>query len=289
MFRIAALLTCHNRKKKTLNSLKHLVKAHKIYENRIELSIYLTDDGSTDGTRDMIEEFFPQVIILNGNGSLYWTGGMYNSWSEALKKEYDGYLLLNDDTNVSINLFDEMQKTHDYALRNYKSEGIYIGSTRESKTKQLTYSGEVIIRKFPYKSKKLVPNGSIQPCNLGNANIMFVMKETVIKIGILSKSYVHAAADYDYTLTANKNSIPVLLMASYCGECSFDHNNKLKGINRMSFIGRIKFLYNPVGIALPDQLRYMIKFYPYRIPFTFFSAWFKVLFPNIFLKYSSLK
>ena len=83
---IAILLTCHNRKDKTLKALAALQKAKESYSNPIRLSIYLTDDGSTDGTAKAIQQYFPNVIILHGDGNLFWAGGMINSWKEAIKK-----------------------------------------------------------------------------------------------------------------------------------------------------------------------------------------------------------
>ena len=100
MNKLAVLLTCFNRKDKTIASLTALYKAFHESSDGWDMSVYLTDDGSTDGTSDAVSKNFPQVRVLKGDGALYWAGGMRNSWSEALKEDYDAYLLLNDDTNV---------------------------------------------------------------------------------------------------------------------------------------------------------------------------------------------
>ena len=49
----AALLTCHNRKEKTLACLKSL------YRNMPEVDVYLTDDGCADGTAEAVKSIFP--------------------------------------------------------------------------------------------------------------------------------------------------------------------------------------------------------------------------------------
>ena len=91
---IAVLLTCYNRKDKTLACLKQLYDSKFASAIHFEMDVYLTDDGSDDGSGAAIKENFPDVIIISGNGKLFWAGGMRNSWNEALKKHYDGFLLL---------------------------------------------------------------------------------------------------------------------------------------------------------------------------------------------------
>jgi GT2 family glycosyltransferase len=289
MKKIAVLITCHNRKDKTISCLNHLQYACKSKLNKFEIAIYLTDDGSTDGTSDLIKVLFPEVLVLKGNGNLFWAGGMRNTWREAIKRKYDAYLLLNDDTNVSTNLFDEMRKVHEYSLANYGSGGIYIGSTKDPITKDRTYGGAVITNKFYSTYQRLEPNGTIQECDLGNANIMLVSHGVVDKIGILSDQYTHGIADYDYTLTAKKHNVPVLITENYCGECRNDHSDAYERFYELSIVGRVKFLYDPLGFAFSDQLKYMKRNFPYRLPFVLVSGWFKVLFPQIYLRLNNLR
>lgn len=63
--KIAVLLTCFNRKNKTLACLKSLFG---IIPN---CHVYLVDDKSTDGTSEAIKQNFPQVKIIKGDGNLF--------------------------------------------------------------------------------------------------------------------------------------------------------------------------------------------------------------------------
>jgi len=94
--RIAVLITCHNRKPKTLACLTALF--NQTPPSSATTDVYLVDDGSTDGTAEEVHQAYPQVKILQGDGSLFWNGGMRKAFSEALKYDYDYYLWLNDDT-----------------------------------------------------------------------------------------------------------------------------------------------------------------------------------------------
>ena len=58
------------------------------------------DDASTDGTSDAVRQTYPQVKIFSGDGNLFWNGGMWGVFSEAMKDEPDYYLWLNDDTII---------------------------------------------------------------------------------------------------------------------------------------------------------------------------------------------
>ena len=62
MINIAVLLTCHNRKDKTLSCLSSLFAATERYNlskeegKNVGLDIFITDDGCTDGTADAIRQ-----------------------------------------------------------------------------------------------------------------------------------------------------------------------------------------------------------------------------------------
>lgn len=286
MKHIAVLLTCFNRKEKTLNALTHVYRSHNPYKDSIALDVILTDDGSTDGTAEAVKSKFKDVKILMGDGDLFWANGMNNSWSHALdKKRYDGFLLLNDDTNVFGNLFEQLEKTSDYCLKHYHKGGVYIGSTKDPKTGQLTYGGARITSSFKYTFKKIIPGGKPQECDLGNANIMFVTKEAVKIIGILSKGYRHGVADYDYTLKCKKNNIPVLVMPEICGECEFDHKDMYHNFTKKTLKQRIDYLYHPLGIDFKSRALFMRKFFLLRYPIFLAMGYFKVLFPGFYTKY----
>ena len=63
--RVAALYTCFNRKEKTIKSLGYLYEAQKSSKHNIELSVYLTDDNSSDGTSAAVASKFSDVKILS--------------------------------------------------------------------------------------------------------------------------------------------------------------------------------------------------------------------------------
>ena len=81
---IAVLLTCHNRKDKTLLCLKALYDQEGLNSDYL-IEVFLVDDASTDGTAAAIKDKFPLVNIIQGNGYLFWNQGMRLAWKTATK------------------------------------------------------------------------------------------------------------------------------------------------------------------------------------------------------------
>lgn len=274
----AVLLTAHNRKIKTLACLKSLYNA--ILPKDYIFDVYLVDDGSIDGTILEVKKHFPKVNIIEGNGQLFWAGGMRLAWNKALQNEkYDAFLLLNDDVILSNEVINNLKNAQDFSLEKFKQEGIYCGTTINNENNKTSYGGILLTKNsFIVRSKRLDACNQCQNCHMANANILWVSKETVEKIGIFSNKYTHGIADYDYTYTAFKNKIPLIVAPGVCGECTDDHGNNWKSKN-VKLKQRIAFLKSPKGLAYNEYLYYIWKNFPLFYPYSFIMLWLKVFFP----------
>lgn len=87
------LIPVHNRKAITLNCLDRLQRNGDLDRYHI----VVVDDGSTDGTAEAIQQAFPQVKILTGNGNLWWTGAMRLGMEYAVQQDCAAVIWLNDD------------------------------------------------------------------------------------------------------------------------------------------------------------------------------------------------
>ena len=106
---IAILLTCFNRREKTLSCLNSLFLAKK--PDNVKLNIFIVDDASSDGTYESISLKYPFIHLLKGTGNLYWAGGMRNAWDFASKNgNFDYFLLLNDDVILKDNFLLDLFK-----------------------------------------------------------------------------------------------------------------------------------------------------------------------------------
>lgn len=236
---IAVLLTVHNRKEKTLCCLQNLFK-QKI-PNGYQIEVYLTDDGCTDGTPEAVHEQFPTVHIIKGDGSLFWNRGMYTAWDTAAKaKDYDFYLWLNDDTNLSPNSLSEMLVSTEQT--DYKA--IIVGATKSVNKDATTYGGYM-------KGKLLDPNNTLQACDTFNGNCVLIPQFVYKTIGNLDWTYRHAIGDLDYGYCAGQAGIKSYVAPHYIGFC--EKNPKLPAWARkeVPLAKRVKNLYSPLGYANP--------------------------------------
>lgn len=298
--KIAVLLTCFNRKKQTLSCLQSFFKALNYYNcknivTQIEAIVYLTDDGCTDGTGEAIKkEFNDDVIILKGDGNLYWAGGMRYAWKEALKKRenVDFYLLLNDDVELDIDCLITLLETHKYCCDTYNKQGIYSGITY-SKTPPhvLTYSGCVWTNKLLGQMRMVDVSKEPQMVDVTNANILLIDKTVVDKIGIFYEGFKHGGADHDFSHQARKNGFPVLVTSKKCGMCDDDHltTEQLKNkLLKMTFSERKKYFNNPVN-CIHDYILGTWRRSPFRTPFVLLGRYMVLYCPTLYYKIASFR
>lgn len=275
--KIAALTCSFNRKEKTVSFLASLFTQPLPAD--YSLDIYLLDDNSSDGTSQDVAKKFPAVKLLSGTGSLYWAGGMRKVWSEALKDDYDFYILFNDDVRLSDDAIPKLISAYDKAEIN---GAIILGSVRDFFKKTHTYGGRKVKNWLTGDSEAILPDEiALQTAEIGNANIMLVDRKSVEVIGILSSSFTHGLADFDYTLRAVKQGLKVLVAPGYFGYCTNDHGKTwLSG--KVPLKKRIQYLYSPTGLAYKEYLVYVKSHFPKALPFLYIKLWVKTLFPLIY-------
>jgi len=102
---VGIVIAVHNARDKTLRCLESLRNI-----TYSQVRIYIVDDGSTDGTWEVISRRYPYVILIKGTGELYWSGGYNKGIGYALKDGCEYILLLNNDCIVEKNFLDVLVK-----------------------------------------------------------------------------------------------------------------------------------------------------------------------------------
>jgi GT2 family glycosyltransferase len=281
MIILAILITCFNRKDKTLECFKRIASQNN--GSLFEWDVFLVDDG-TDGTGETIKKKYANANVSIGTGSLYWAGGMRVAWDKAISsnRNYDFYLLLNDDTLLVQGAIQNLLK--DYAVLN--NDAIIVGTTKDVRTNRISYGGSRLKNRYNLKSETVVPNNSFpQLCDLGNANVMLVPNLICKKIGTLSQSFTHGIADFDYTLKARKAGFHVYVASTILGECVNDHGNSWKSFRSTNLKQRVEFLYSVKGLAYKEYLVFIKSHFPLYLPEVFLKLWLKTFLPFLWQKY----
>jgi GT2 family glycosyltransferase len=94
LIRIEIVIPVFNRRETTLQCLKSLSR---INRENLDVHIIVVDDASTDGTKSAVEENFPDVEVVSGNGNLWYSGGINLGIETALKYSPKYVLTINDD------------------------------------------------------------------------------------------------------------------------------------------------------------------------------------------------
>jgi len=238
---IAVLITCFNRKQKTLECLNSLFDQIWLNDSFF-IEVFLVDDGSTDGTANAVAKDFPSVNIIKGDGNLYWNRGMHKAWSTASRKnKYDFYLWLNDDITLFKNAIVEL-------LACYKLVGessIICGSTCSKISGNFTYGGK------NQAGKPIVPDGAPRQCGVMNGNCVLISQDIFKTVGFIDPIFIHAIGDYDYGFRAQKKGYTIFTTRAYIAFCEDDTRLPKWCLQATPFKERLKSLYSPLGNSHP--------------------------------------
>lgn len=92
--RVAIVTPVHNRKALTLGCLRSI---DALDRDGLDVSVVVVDDGSTDGTAEAIAAEHPEVEVVRGDGTLWFTEGTNVGVRQALTRHPDFVLMINDD------------------------------------------------------------------------------------------------------------------------------------------------------------------------------------------------
>lgn len=237
MISVAILMTVFNRKEQTLKCLQSIL-SQDISKN-CKTTIYLTNDGCTDGTPEAVRTEFPNVKIIEGDGTLFWNRGMHTAWATAAKEnDYDYYLWLNDDCVLYPYMLERLLEV---SAKN-ADRAIIIGATQSLDHRRQTYGGRLNDNSFP-------PMGEgIQPVDYFNGNIVLVPRYVYQCLGNLDHYFIHHYGDFDYGLRAQKAGIDIYQIGEFLGECD-THASLDKWCNPdFTLSERWKALWRPNGM-----------------------------------------
>ena len=204
------VIPVHNRVKLTRECLLSLNR-----QARSDFKVVVIDDGSTDGTSEMIKVEFPNVSVLHGDGNLWWTRATNIGVQYALDHGAEYLMTFNDDVIATEDFVEKMML---WAEREQKA---LLGSVAlEHATRNPVYGGEIINWKLAGRIQLIEvlkaeeQHGLHQVTHLPGRGLL-IPAEVFRKIGLFDADHFpQSFADQDFTHRA--------IRAGYRAFCNYD-------------------------------------------------------------------
>jgi GT2 family glycosyltransferase len=212
---IAIVIPTHNRCEDLRNVLDQ------IYNQRIvgDIKLYpiVIIDGSSDGTKEMINNFYPHVVQIFGDGSWWYTKSINEGIRYSLKNNFDFILTMNDDCLIDENYVSTILSDQ----RTLPSNSI-LGSISFSieQPTRVIFSGVKQIIWWRYKNVHYLKEGT----NVSNQKLQGIYKTFELpgrgilipihvfdKIGIFNEKFVQYGSDTEFIYRSLEYNVNVFI------------------------------------------------------------------------------
>jgi len=263
---IYILLPVHNRIEVTRSFISCL--ARQTYDN---YHLILIDDGSSDGTAEMVAENIKNLTIITGQGSWWWAGCLQQgfNWLKLRASDNDIVLIMNDDVTFS----------HDFlgkALSLLESyDGMLLPQVYDPKTGETKETGvEADFNKLIFKTASMPDKINCLP-----TRGLFMRMRIIKMVGDFHPRVLpHYLSDYEYTIRAHR--MGVHLQTAHDLLISFDEGTtgfrSFEGLSFKTYLSRIfsiKSAVNPFYWSMFVFLTAPIA----RIPFLAVKVWLRFI------------
>lgn len=238
--KVYILLPVHNRRVITEKFIDCLVA-----QSYSDYHLVLIDDGSTDGTSEMVNSKIGNLTILRGVGNWWWAGSLQQG-IDWLKKngvdDQDIVVFMNDDIIFEYDFFQTALRILDQQV------GMLLPQVLNKKTGLVEETGvEADLKKLTFR-----PATSPDAINCLPTRGLFMRMSELRKVGdFYPRLLPHYLSDYEFTIRANR--MGVHLMTSPKLLISFDEETtgfrNFEGLSMFEFVRRyfsIKSAANPV-------------------------------------------
>jgi|KBSSwiStaDraftv2_1062776.scaffolds.fasta_scaffold291404_2 GT2 family glycosyltransferase len=251
---VHVLLPVHNRREVTRGFVRCL-KA----QTYPEIRLIVIDDGSTDGTQEVVRQEYPSAEFIRGDGTWWWAGCLQRGFDCLRKKwikETDIVLFANDDTTFAPDYVERAVRFLDG-----KKNCMLLSRIRNAVTGEVDESGVCAdLRKMTFREAK-------EPAliNCLATRGLFLRWGDVQKVGGFHPIILpHYLSDYEFTIRATRRGLRGVTTESVWlnADLALTANRDLGALVGLSFVRglfSIKYPANPIHqtafvlLAVPRQ------------------------------------
>ena len=252
----------HNRLFITTNFIRCLKK-----QSYTNYHLILIDDGSTDGTAEMVKKEIVNLTILRGNGNLWWGGALQKGFKwikKNISTDSKYVLIINDDTEFESDFLENGIK-----ILNEHKNTIIQAEAYGKEAGTLLSPGF----KYDYKNLSFSPVTVSEEINCLTTRGLLLHIETFIRIGGFYPIMLpHYLSDMEYTIRAYNKGLKLMTHKDF-NLVMLEDQTGFSAINENTFIGFLKKHYNFKNMMHPIHW----------IAFVFLACPFPYNFKNLFL------
>lgn len=242
---IYILMPVYNRKQITGKCLAQLKLQR--YSN---FKIILIDDGSTDGTADLVRLEFPESVVIRGNGNLWWGGSLHRGYEWLRDHENlndaDIVMTLNDDTYFES---DYLEKAVEFLQKNQK---IALGSTCFSQqTKNILDAGVFV----DWSRYSFLVSHTGENINCLSTRGLFLRWGDFRSLrGFYPTLLPHYGSDYEFTIRAARKGLRLVVDPQVKLWVDEDATGLHGDVKRLNFKKMIKGYFSKRAVLNPIYL-----------------------------------
>ena len=238
--KIAFIIPVYNRRETTLQALRSL---QRIDDRGFDVQIIVVDDGSTDGTGAAIRRDFPEVQIVEGDGTLHYAAGTNRGITAALVNNPDYIVTMNDDAIYHEQFLQRLVKTAEANPRSVVGALLLLW-TEPHKVFQVGYEWNTLAGGWLQKedlSAFEFPKESFEVEGMAG-NCLLLPIEAIRECGLMDeKKFPHGWGDFQYVVRMKKMGWRLLIEPKSLVWCEPNTNPKPLHQLKMREIMRVLF------------------------------------------------
>lgn len=220
-----------------------------------EYTMIITDD-SPDYEHYNYFSSNSNIVVVKGNGELYWGGGI-NTCIEYLlanlnPKNGDIVVFANNDVTLGVGFYDELVQR----LSGKQSDCILHPVLYDHDGSRLV-AGSKILAWFPFVTRHdCLYDGELIEVDIASARFLAMRYETLRKVGCINKKLPHYGGDNDFVLRAKGIGVKTFVVSGMV--CSVDERDT--GVKLSNAVDVKEFCLSFFSIKSPNSIKYRYRF-----------------------------